>query len=347
MGPTSSPVDATVDGEAACRLEIGDLTLEVIADYDGAGFNELRAGYPSQSRQPIDDYVDGAFFGWGTDGSLALIATRGDKVIALRVAGRADTFDSVDPAASAPDGDISGSEMGSDLWILATDVFQRTADVESPTLDDLSGLWRTSDVTPCPPARTVGVRVSRFVAGDGSLRATKVAGDSCLDTGQVDFDGTINGNRGAGLAFGNQAAAASGTAYELTVVSPVVLRLTGQAGTLRYTLEYQRLSWPGLTSTTGGSSLLGIPSPTEALTAKNVALTGVLSVVLFALVVFPSTLFDSTLQANLVHYRARIARLKAKVIPRRRVHAHPVRSRFGTGLRGSRSTCSARVCSSA
>ncbi len=316
MGPTSLPVDVTRDGDPGCRLEIGDLTLEVIPNVRRAGFDRLRAAYPSRSREEIHDYVDGAFFGWGTDGSLALIAKRGDQVIALRVAGRTTTFDSVDPASNAAGGEVSGSTIGSDLWVLATDVFQRTADVESPTSNDLSGLWRATGITPCPPASTVGVRVSRFVTTGGSLRATKVAGDSCLDTGQVDFSGTIDGTRGAGLAFGSRAAATAGTPYELTVVSPVLLRLTGQAGTLRYTLEYQRLSWPGLTSSARTSSLLGIPSPTEALTPKNVALTGLLSIVLFALVVFPSTLFDSTLQANLAHYRASIAKLRSKMFPR-------------------------------
>ena len=57
---------------------------------------------------------------------------------------------------------------------------------------------------------------------------------------------------------------------------------------------------PSAVSTDGRrSTFIGLPSPSQALTLKNVALAGLLSVVLMLIVMFPSTLFNNTLEANI------------------------------------------------
>ncbi len=151
----------------------------------------------------------------------------------------------------------------------------------------------------------------------GGIRGVKRTGDSCLDDGAVDLEGAVAAGAGSGRAFGRfgDTVGRAGQPYDLTVVSPTLIRLSGRAGTLQYTREYTRLSWPGLApaSEPHTSSLLGIPTPTQTLTKKNVLLSGLLAVLLFAMVAFPTTVFNSTLDANLDHYRALLAR-----VPRRR-----------------------------
>lgn len=295
---------------------MGSLVLQIIDQLSHDDYNALRATFDRNQRQDVDGYVDGAFFGWGNDDTLQFAAVRGDQAIVARLAGETSTFDARDPKANAPNGDVAGSEAGTDLWAIVTDVFERSGTAVRPTTQDLSGLWRTSDITPCAPANSVDVRVSRIHQSGRSVRATKVLGDTCLENNQTDFDGTLDNGRGAGLSYGT-GPSADGVAYELRVISPVVFELTGQRGTLRYTIAYQRLSWPGLASQPKSSSLLGIPSPSDALTAKNVALTALLSLVLFVFVVIPSTLFDNTLQANLAHYRILVKKWRRRLSRRR------------------------------
>lgn len=320
FGPAGAPLDTIVGGQPACRVTAnGTLTLDVIDTRGGSDeFTRQLATHPSGSAQAISGYVDGAFFGWGVNGALDFVARRGDQTTTLRLTGT-DTrsnFDANDPQASAPGGDLSGSQVGSSMWVLMTDVFSRDTSIGVPaTVDDLSGLWRTADITPCAPQGQLGVRVSRFTDDGGALRSAKVAGDSCLANASTDFEGSTTGGRGTGQSFGGLGTSipGAGTPYELTVASPTSVSLTGQAGTLRYTLEYERLSWPGLSPLGNSSSLLGIPSPSEALTVKNVALTGVLSVLLLLMVVLPTTLFNSALEANLDHYRLLVARIRARL----------------------------------
>src|SRR5258708_3190838 len=113
----------------------------------------------------------------GCLGPVAVVAPRPATVRSPRPAPATAST----PLHHAADVAFAGAKWGSDLGVIAPDVFHGTADVKSPPAGDLSGLWRTADVTPCPPASNVAVRVSRFEASDGSLRAIKVAGDSCLD----------------------------------------------------------------------------------------------------------------------------------------------------------------------
>lgn len=56
------------------------------------------------------------------------------------------------------------------------------------------------------------------------------------------------------------------------------------------------------------STLLGIPTPGAALTAKNIALAAVITLLLMLIVAFPSTLFNATLEANLDRLRNRLPR---------------------------------------
>ena len=317
LGPTSRPRATSVGALDACRLTIGSLTLEVI---DGTGvvgeYEAQLASHGADDTQPVDDYADGAFFGWGVEGALDFVARLGQQVTIIRVFGEdpGRSFDAADPTANSEDNDVSGSEVGSAMWVLMTESFVRNGGVAIPTIDDLSGLWRTTDITPCAPSRDLGVRVSEFTTDGDSLRAEKVAGDACLENDAVDFEGTTSDRSGSGVSFGSTGSSSptNGSAYRLVVDSPTRVTLTGAAGALQYTLEYERLSWPGLTNTVT-SSLLGIPSPSEALTVKNVALTGALSAVLLLLVVFPTTLFNSALEANLDHYRAFAARIRDRL----------------------------------
>lgn len=319
LGPVGTAQEVSVDGLSACRIPVGSLTLEVI-DGSSAGGGEYEAQLARHGvgdRQEVADYVDGAFFGWGVGEATDFVARRGDQVTILRLTGqdRSGSFDAADPTASAPDGDVSGSEVGSSLWVLMTEAFAGADGVEAPEAGDLSGLWRTTDITPCAPQSDLGVRVSEFDDDDGDLVSTKVAGDSCLDDGLVDFQGVTVDGAGTGTSFASVGSSTpgAGTAYELTIDSPTEVTLTGAAGALQYTLVYERLSWPGLAVTETTSSLLGIPSPSDAITARNVALTGAVSGLLLLIVVLPTTLFNSALEANLDHYRALGARITGRV----------------------------------
>ncbi len=321
FGPTSTPANTVVDGVAACRMTVNDTMTLVGIDTRGGTpeFNRRRDGYSPGSTQAIHGYVDGAFFGWGINGSLDFVARRGAETTIFSLTGASTQlgFDSADPKASSPSGDVSGSVVGSGLWVLTTHLFANNAGTAArATTDDFQGLWRTTDITPCAPSGNIGVRVSRFANQHGSLTATKIAGDACLANGSIDFQGSTDGHHGSGLAFGDLGlgSQAQGTTYQFNVASPTLVRLTGAAGTLRYTRDYERLSWPSLNgSSPTTSTLLGIPSPSDALTAKNVALTGLLSTLLFLIVVFPTMLFNSTLEANLDHYRVLLARLRKRL----------------------------------
>ena len=319
LGSTGTTRSTTVGAIPACRIVIGELTLELLDAADVPGeFDAQRASHADEDVRSVDGYVDGAFFGWGVDDAFDLVARRGDSVVVARLRGATDDFDAADPTADAPDGDVAGTEVGTALWVLTTEAFAAGSDTATPTVDDLNGLWRTTDIAPCSPARDVGVRVSRFVDDGGELRATKVSGDSCLDNGGADFEGARQGGRGSGLSFASVASAApNGTPYDLQVDSPTQVTLSGAAGSLQYTLVYQRLSWPGL-ALEERSVLLGIPSPSEAFTAKNVALTGAISGLLLLIVVLPTTMFNSALEANLDHYRAFAERLRRRLAPRAR-----------------------------
>lgn len=315
LGSTSTPTDVTVESLPGCRYGIaGGLTLDLLVRSDGSdGFALLRDLHAPRDRRVIDDYVDEATFGWGRGSTLDLIARRGDTVVLARLAGddRSSGFTSTDPTRDAPNGDVAGTRVGSAMWALVTKAFAHVSDVDAPSADDLAGLWRTDDITPCAPASTASTRISRLSMADGSVEARKVTGDTCLDDRLTDFKGTVAGSGGSGLAYGlGTGSSAAGVPYRLTIRSPERIRLTGQSGTLRYTLDYERLSWPGLDEPS--SVLLGIPSPSQALTAKNVALATVLSVLLFGLVFFPTTLFNSTLEANLEHYAAMVERLAGR-----------------------------------
>ncbi len=342
LGPTTQPTDATLEAQPACRIALPpDLTLWVVPTNGGTHeFNHRRAAFADNSVEKIDDYVNGAFFGWGTQGALDFVARRGDQTATMRLTGTSSQldFDASDPLASAPARAPSGSLAGSGLWVLMTDYFNATGDAsQRPPADDVSGLWRTTDITPCAPRSNLPVRVSTLEVTGETLHATKLAGDSCLDDGAADFEGRIVGGSGTGNAFGRfgTAAATQGVPYDLTVVSPILVRLTGQAGSLRYTREYTRLSWPGIAGSEPGkaSTLLGIPSPTQAITTKNVMLSGLLALLLFALVSFPTTLFNSTLEANLDHYRTVVGRLRRRRDrPRPPRHTRVWNSRPGVAL---------------
>lgn len=314
FGAAGRPESTTVGSLPACRIGIGPLTLEALDAGDLPGEFDARLDAHGDSVHAVDDYVDGAFFGWGVGDAFEFVARRGSDVTIIRLTGsdRSGDFNAADPTAGAPDGDVSGSVVGSSMWVLMTEAFAVDSQVAEPALDDLSGLWRTTDITPCAPANDVGVRVSRFVDGGDDLRAVKVAGDTCLDNDETDFEGLTQGGRGSGVSFASVGSAVDdGTPYEFEVESATEVTLSGAAGALQYTLRYQRLSWPGL-ALNQQSALLGIPSPTEALTVKNVALTGALSTLLLLIVVFPTTLFNSALDANLDHYRERVAAFRRR-----------------------------------
>ncbi len=59
-------------------------------------------------------------------------------------------------------------------------------------------------------------------------------------------------------------------------------------------------------TTKGRSGLLAIPNPGKAITLKNVGLAAAVTLALFALIGFPSTLFNSTLEANIDDIRRRL-----------------------------------------
>ncbi len=61
---------------------------------------------------------------------------------------------------------------------------------------------------------------------------------------------------------------------------------------------------PPVATRTEESTFLGLPTPGQALTLKNVLDAAVLSVLLMLLVMFPSTLFNHTLEANIDEIRA-------------------------------------------
>jgi hypothetical protein len=301
-----------------CVIEFsGGLALTAHEEATGdTGFTSYRAGYSASHREDLDDYVDGAFFGWG-EGALTIVARRGDRVVTLDLAGADPSrdFDGSNPLGGTADDRPSGSEAGSALWMLMTSVFASDSDVEQATIDELDGLWRTADITPCAPRTDVAVRIIDLTATGDTIRGTKLSGDTCLDDNELDFEGAVSGRIGTGALFGEVAGSDAATAvdYEFEIVSATVIELTGQAGQLRYARTYTRLSWPGLASgESEGSALLGIPTPSEAITAKNVFLATVLALVLFAIVIFPSMLFNSTLEANLDRYRQAVDKVRSR-----------------------------------
>lgn len=281
-----------------------------------SAYASYRSAFTASHREDLDDYVDDAFFGWG-EGELTIVARRGDRVVTLELSGTdaSRDFDGDDPLANAPDGRPSGSEPGSALWMLMTAAFARDTDVAEASIDDLSGLWRTADITPCAPRTDVPIRIVELTASDDTLRSVKRSGDACLDDGEFDFVSEVIDQLGSAELFGQVAGIGDAAAaeYELEIVSPTVIELTGQADNLRYARTYTRLSWPGLASDEPrDSALLGIPTPSEAITAKNVFLATLLAVVLFAIVVFPSAVFNSTLEANLDRYRHAVDRVRSR-----------------------------------
>ena len=340
LGPTSPPTDTTLGDEPACEIALPpDLTLRVVSTKGGKrDFNRRRATFAANSVETIDKYVNGAFFGW-EQGTLDFVARRGSQTVTMQLTGSSTQldFDASDPVAAAPGGAPSGSIAGSGLWVLMTDYFNATGNSsQRPPDNDLSGLWRTTDITPCAPRSNLPIRVSSIEVMGATLHAEKIKGDSCLDDGAADFEGQLASGSGTGNAFGRfgTTAATQGIPYNLTVVSPTLLRLTGQAASLSYTREYTRLSWPGIAESEPASSstLLGIPSPSQAITIKNVMLSGLLALVLFALVAFPTTLFNSTLEANLDHYRRIVGRLHRRNRPAPERHTRIWNSRPGVAI---------------
>jgi hypothetical protein len=243
------------------------------------------------------------------------------SVLQLTGSDAASGFTGADPQASAPAGVVSGSTAGSGLWVVMSQwLADRGGNQVKPDAADLTGLWRTNDVTGCAPAGNLTARVTQFRQDGRSLSGTKVAGDACLGDRATDFRGTVDGTTGQGVAFGSFGgidAGASGSALRVVVVSSTDVQLIGQAGTLQYTREYQRVSWPGLgVQSKPESGLLGLPTPSEALTTRNIFLTAALWALLLLLVVFPTTLFNSTLEENLDHYRRLVERIRRRVAPR-------------------------------
>jgi len=206
LGSTSTPTEVTVESTPGCRYSTsGGLIFDVTVRADGSdGFALLRDLHPPRERREIDDYVDEALFAWGRASALDLIARRGDTVVLARVTGEdpASGFDSTDPRRDAPNDDVAATKVGSAAWALVTKAFARVSDADGPTADDLSGLWRTDDITPCAPSSTASTRISRISTADGSVTARKVTGDTCLDNELTDFQGTVDGSGGSGLAYG-------------------------------------------------------------------------------------------------------------------------------------------------
>ena len=156
LGPTRTPETTTLDGEPACDVAVPpDLRLVIAESRDGAdAFSRRRSAFADGSVEQIDDYANAAFFGWGRGGALEFVARRGDQTVTMRLTGSDANldFDGADPVASAPGRAPSGSTAGSGLWVLMTDYLKRTGSKsEQPPSADLTGLWRTADITPCAP----------------------------------------------------------------------------------------------------------------------------------------------------------------------------------------------------
>ncbi len=313
LGAASAPRSTLGNFGRECSIRYsGGLTLHVNVSTGGSEeFDSRRDELNPRRVEVIDGYADGGFIEWVHDG-LTFVGRRGDQIVSVQATGHDETlgFDDRTPRSDDPAGRPSGSQVGSTVWLVTTAEFAAMDLGAEAKKVDLTGLWITADIDGCAPKSNLVVRVIDIVQTGSSLKATKRTGDRCLEDGAADFDiESVNNGKGTGTSAARVGAGASSRIerndVELTAESATSIRLVGTAGGLSYAREYSRLSWPGLeTRPPPVPSLLGIPTPAQALTPKNILLGSVTALVLFALVAFPTLLFNSTLEANLDRYRA-------------------------------------------
>jgi hypothetical protein len=176
-------------------------------------------------------------------------------------------------------------------------------EIPAPTDEEpLVGRWETRDSDgTCPGFSAAEPRVIEIRPGTDDRpypTAIEIAGNACLADLQVAFEPSGTGEEVT--AYGGSLAAPGALPAAVSAVADRSFQLQVGGETVRF----ERI---GAGPDRDESTLLGIPSPEEAVTPRNAGLAAAIMVLLLGLVSFPAMLLNSTLEANVDTIRARWA----------------------------------------